>query len=177
MFEKKQEITEAVARLQDLFNSAVRGDFISRRRIEIASGFELDTPRGHYVFTKARKALLAAGVDLISIPGEGWGLATAQQQLAISSTRHSKRAMRQHGKAAKVLDVLPPFELPLHEQTVRASRLIVEGKAYTESRGNLQRFYRMLKAKQQARKNRHQAKPRGATASLLKAAEKACASI
>lgn len=171
MFEKKQEVTEAVERLQDLFNSAVRGDFISRRQIEVVIGVTLDTPRGHYVFTKARKILLADGIDLISIQGEGWGLATAQQQLAISSTRHSKRAMRQHRKAATVLDVLPPSELPLHEQTVRASRLVVEGKAYTESRGNLQRFYRMLKAKKQARRNQHMAKPRGVVASLLAAAK------
>lgn len=148
MFEPSKYISRKVEALLRLLNSHRRGDIISHGEI----GDAIEMPPGSdgwlYVLEKTRARFLKeSGIALINERGKGYRLATPIEQITVSATGHTKRAIRQHGKAAKVLRAIPGEELTVHQSTACASRVIAEQEAQKQARQDIKATEALLKPK------------------------------
>jgi len=134
-FKADATITRKVERLKTHTNKMGRGDFLSHEDIERVIGevrYE-----GHWpaVLDRFRRNLLRdRGIALHSEWGDGYWLATAQQQIVDQSLIRSRRVIGQERRNLKTLAAINAADLDEHQQNARAQMLEGCQKAYLRAR-------------------------------------------
>ena len=101
-----------------------RGDTITHELIETEGGLVRYGKHWSPVINKLKRKFQAErGITLWSVPGVGYKLCTAREQINDCVQDRSLRAVRQLNRAAGHLEAAPTEELSTHEQIVRSQRL------------------------------------------------------
>lgn len=135
MYERKQEITEAVDRLYDKTRPLQRGDLLSNATIIATLGIEPDqinAGRVRHVIKRVRRRLLKVaekgGRNIACLPEKGVGLRllTEEQQVKLYPYVRRKRAYNQHLMSHRAVRAVPIESLSPHLRKVRLAKLKME---------------------------------------------------
>ena len=123
-----------------------RGQFISYDTMSIVSEMIRMDKSWQTVFTKYRKRLLNEhGIALVNEQGQGYRLATSKEQVYLVPSQHTRRAMRQHGKAYNVMDKADKRELSPFDLSARTNTMSAAKDSKKKSKRSLKNINAMLK--------------------------------
>jgi len=142
MFDAEPEITRKVEALLIECDGRSRGDFIAHETIALIIDERPNEGRWGAVIERTKGRLLRErGITLHNERGEGYYLATHNQQVFDQSEDRAKRAARQQWRIVRALDAIPDDELPTH---LRVARVAIMQEA-SASRKKLLRDTRIVR--------------------------------
>lgn len=130
IFERKDNITEAVERTLKLLSRFHRGQVCPWEAIEEAAGFERYSQ--HWPAFRVRLIRdfrKQTGIELDPVWGVGWKLPTIPEQMHEVVLKKERRAVRSANRAVRILKAIPDADMTLEERQSRSIRLGIAREA------------------------------------------------
>jgi len=124
IFDAKDIISDAVARVVRLLSPRLRGDVVSWGEIETAAGFERESTHWTSFNRRMRRIFRQnTGIVLWPVVSVGLKLLTTDEQLNMRSISRQRRAIRQLTRDVVELKALPDAELSDHQRNAKRRKI------------------------------------------------------